>query len=306
MKKIIFIPILVVILYLSTALYSVHQVHKGIYYNDKLLINEYVEWNQLRENFKNYLNIQLLKETQNNEDFKNLGGLGVLITGFASKIADNMLDTYVNSEGFSMLLENNKKIKDLPEPSFNTLLGGIKIMDFTGHSSFRIKHKFEKQEISLLFERKDIDWKITQIEFPDDLFEDFKNSNLDKIQNIFKDKKKPKKSITSKHIEKIQKHKKNITSKDLEKIQKHIRKCWKTSYGFNELKDNVILKISLSKDMSVFSARVVDVNKYVSNSLYKAVADSARRAVIDCSPLPLDNSYYESLKEFEMEFNPNF
>ena len=58
--------------------------------------------------------------------------------------------------------------------------------------------------------------------------------------------------------------------------------------------------------MSVFSARVVDVNKYVSNSLYKAVADSARRAVIDCSPLPLDNSYYESLKEFEMEFNPNF
>ena len=291
MKKIIFIPILVVILYLSTALYSVHQVHKGIYYNDKLLINEYVEWNQLRENFKNYLNIQLLKETQNNEDFKNLGGLGVLITGFASKIADNMLDTYVNSEGFSMLLENNKKIKDLPEPSFNTLLGSIKIMEFTGHSSFRIKHKFEKQEISLLFERKDIDWKITQIEFPDDLFEDFKNSNLDKIENIFKDKKKPKKNITSKHIE---------------IIQKHIRKCWNTSYGFNELKDNVILKISLSKDMSVFSARVVDVNKYVSNSLYKAVADSARRAVIDCSPLPLDNSYYESLKEFEMEFNPNF
>ena len=291
MKKIILIPILVVTLYLSSALYSVHQVHKGIYYNDKLLINEYVEWNQLRENFKNYLNIQLLKETQNNEDFKNLGGLGVLITGFASKIADNMLDTYVNSEGFSMLLENNKKLKDLPKPSFNTLLGSIKIIEFTGHSSFRIKHKFEKQEISLLFERKDIDWKITQIEFPDDLFEDFKNSNLDKIQNIFKYKKKPKKIITSKHIE---------------KIQKHIRKCWNTSYGFNELKDNVILKISLRKDMSVFSVGVVDKNKYDNNSLYRAVADSAKRSVIDCSPLPLDDSYYESLKEFEMEFNPNF
>ena len=77
--------------------------------------------------------------------------------------------------GYS-LDDANKKIKDLPEPSFNTLLGSIKIMEFTGHSSFRIKHKFEKQEISLLFERKDIDWKITQIEFPDDLFKDFKDS----------------------------------------------------------------------------------------------------------------------------------
>ena len=104
MYKIIFIPILALICYLSTALYSFHQVHKSIYYNDKSLIKEYVEWNQLRENFKNYLNIQLLKETQNNEDLKNLGGLSILITGVASKIVDNMLDTYVNSEGLSMLL----------------------------------------------------------------------------------------------------------------------------------------------------------------------------------------------------------
>ena len=58
--------------------------------------------------------------------------------------------------------------------------------------------------------------------------------------------------------------------------------------------------------MSVVSACAVDVNKCVSNSLYKAVADSVRRAILDCSPLPLDSSYYESLKEFEMKFNPNF
>ena len=54
-------PLIIITLYLFTALYSFHQFHKGIYYNDKKLIKDYVEWNELRENFKNYINIQLLK-----------------------------------------------------------------------------------------------------------------------------------------------------------------------------------------------------------------------------------------------------
>ena len=57
---------------LFTALYSFHQFHKGIYYNDKKLIKDYVEWDELRENFKNYINIQLLKETQKSEELKRL------------------------------------------------------------------------------------------------------------------------------------------------------------------------------------------------------------------------------------------
>ena len=54
-------PIIIIFLYFFTALYSFHQFHKGIYYNDKKLIKDYVEWDELRENFKNYINIQLLK-----------------------------------------------------------------------------------------------------------------------------------------------------------------------------------------------------------------------------------------------------
>ena len=46
-------PIVIVCLYFFTALYSFHQFHKGIYYNDKKLIKDYVEWDELRENFKN-------------------------------------------------------------------------------------------------------------------------------------------------------------------------------------------------------------------------------------------------------------
>ena len=171
-----------IVVYLFSALYSTHQIHKGVYYNDKSLIREYVEWKKLRENLKNYLNVKLLEETQKDEDFKNLGGLGVLITGFASKIVDSILDTYVNSEGLSMLLQENQMARKLPKPGFDTLLGGFKIMEFKNHSSFRIKHKVDKQEISLLFQRIGIDWKITQIEFPEDLLKEFKKSNLNKIE----------------------------------------------------------------------------------------------------------------------------
>ena len=184
MKKvfisIIIFPSLGIIAYLFSALYSTHQIHKGIYYNDKALLREYIEWEQLKENLKNYLNINLLKETQKDEDFKNLGGLGVLITGFVSKIVDSILDTYVNSEGLSMLLQENQMAKKLPKPDFNTLLGGIKIMEFKNHSSFKIKHKVDKQEISLLFQRKGIDWKITQMELPEDLLREFQKQILNK------------------------------------------------------------------------------------------------------------------------------
>ena len=175
--------IFAIVVYLFSALYSTHQIHKGVYYNDKSLIREYVEWKQLRENLKNYLNVKLLEETQKDEDFKNLGGLGVLITGFASKIVDSILDTYVNSEGLSMLLQDNQIATKLPKPGFNTLLGAIKIMEFKSQNFFRIKHNVDKQEISLLFQRIGIDWKITQIEFPEDLLKEFKKSNLNKIES---------------------------------------------------------------------------------------------------------------------------
>ena len=116
-------------------------------------------------------------------DVGDLGGLGVLITGFASKIVDNILDTYVNSEGLSKLIERNEHLKKLPKPSFKTLVGGVKIMEFTSHSSFKINHVIDKKKISLLFKRTGINWKITRIEFPDDLFQNFKKSNLNKVQS---------------------------------------------------------------------------------------------------------------------------
>ena len=167
-------PLIIIFLYLFTALYSFHQFHKGIYYNDKKLIKDYVEWDELRENFKNYVNIQLVKETQKSEELKDLGELGMLLTGLAGKLVETMVDTYLNPEGLSMLIEKSEKKDEIPKPTLVTLIGGFTIMNFNSLSSFYVSYENEKQEFPVFFNRKGLTWKITQIEFPENLIEDIK------------------------------------------------------------------------------------------------------------------------------------
>jgi len=167
-------PIIIIFLYFFTALYSFHQIHKGIYYNDKKLIKDYVEWNELRENFKNYINIQLLKETQKNKELKDLGELSILFTGIAGKFVETIVDSYLNPEGLSLLIDKSEKKSEIPEPTFITLIGGFTIMNFNSLSSFYITYENEGQKFPIFFNRKGLTWKITQIEFPEDLLEDLK------------------------------------------------------------------------------------------------------------------------------------
>ena len=67
-KKIKYFFILILILIISyalTAMYSFHQLHKGIYFNDKKLIEKYVDWQTVRANVKNYINVEILKKPVN-------------------------------------------------------------------------------------------------------------------------------------------------------------------------------------------------------------------------------------------------
>ena len=171
---VIFVPIIVIFSYFFTALYSLNQFHKGIYYNNKKLIEDYVEWDEFRENFKNYINIQLLKETQKSDELKDLGELGVLLTGLAGKLVETMVDSYLNPEGLSLLIEKSQKKEEIPEPTFLTLIGGFAIMDFNSLSSFYVTYENEGQKFPIFFNRKGFTWKITQIEFPENLLEDLK------------------------------------------------------------------------------------------------------------------------------------
>ena len=160
--------------YSFTAMYSFHQLHKGIYFNDKQLIENYVDWQSVRGNAKNYINVEILKKSQSEEIFKQLGDVGILLSGFAGKFVEIAIDTYLNSDGVSLLLEKSQKKDEIPKPSIITLLGSFTIMDNNGFNSFYINYENEGEKYPIYFARDGLKWKITNIEFPKDLFEKIK------------------------------------------------------------------------------------------------------------------------------------
>ena len=157
--------------YSFTAMYSFHQLHKGIYFNDKQLIENYVDWQSVRGNVKNYINVEILKKSQSEEIFKQLGDVGILLSGFAGKFVEIAIDTYLNSDGISLLLDKSQKKDKIPKPSVITLLGSFTIMDNNGLNAFYINYENEGEQYPIYFTRDGLKWKITNIEFPKDLFD---------------------------------------------------------------------------------------------------------------------------------------
>ena len=94
-----------------------------------------------------------------------------------------------------------------------------------------------------------------------------------------------------------------ITSSEIKKIQKHIGKCWKPPVSASQFADDIPLEIALNKDMEVISVKVLEITKYSSDSNYRAIADTARRAVVDCSPIPINREHIDLFKTFILDFN---
>jgi outer membrane biosynthesis protein TonB len=97
-----------------------------------------------------------------------------------------------------------------------------------------------------------------------------------------------------------------LTQTEIDKLRNHIGKCWETSIGASEVKIIISLKISANMDGSVDSVEIYDKSRYVKNTFYRATADSARRAVFDCSPLPLPKNKATQFKSFFFDFDTSF
>jgi len=97
-----------------------------------------------------------------------------------------------------------------------------------------------------------------------------------------------------------------LSQTDIDKIKNHIGGCWDTSIGASEVKSLIPLKISANTDGTINSVEIVDNSLYAKDTFYRATADSARRAVLDCSPLPIPQNKAELFKSFHFDFDPSF
>ena len=97
-----------------------------------------------------------------------------------------------------------------------------------------------------------------------------------------------------------------LTQTEIDKLRNYISKCWDTSIGASEVKIIIPLKISANMDGSVNSVEIDDQSRYVKDTFYRATADSARRAVLDCSPLPFPKNKAARFKSFFFDFDTSF
>ena len=99
---------------------------------------------------------------------------------------------------------------------------------------------------------------------------------------------------------------KKATATEIDILRNHVRQCWNAPYSANELNKIINLKIFTNPDGSVVNVQIIDVAFYKKDPVYRAAADSARRAVKDCSPLPLPKNKYDLFKIFTFNFDTSF
>ena len=171
MKKLSLLLLLLsmISVYIFGAMHSLHQVHKSIYYDNKQLSKDYVEWEEVRTNIKNYINVSLADKIAEDENLQKAGELGFLLAGLAGKFVEHSVDTYINPEGLSFLIKNSSKSSKIPEPSLGTLFAGISLMKFDTFGSFHVDLDSDGEKIPVHFRRIGFKWKVEQIEFSDEL-----------------------------------------------------------------------------------------------------------------------------------------
>jgi len=98
-----------------------------------------------------------------------------------------------------------------------------------------------------------------------------------------------------------------MTMSELDALRQQLAQCWNVLAGARYAEDLVVdIKLFMSIEGFVQQASVVDQLRYNGDSIFRAAADSALRAVRDpsCSPFRLPREKYQQWKEMTVTFDP--
>jgi hypothetical protein len=89
-------------------------------------------------------------------------------------------------------------------------------------------------------------------------------------------------------------------------VREQIEPCWNIPAGAQGLAGmSVGINLRLLPDGTVQSAEPVDIARIRADPIYRAVAESAQRAALQCSPLNLPRADYDMWKDIIMNFRPD-
>lgn len=99
-----------------------------------------------------------------------------------------------------------------------------------------------------------------------------------------------------------------MTMSEEDALRRQLSKCWLVPYGAKDADKTVVqIQMSVNPDRTLRSASVVDTARYDSDSFFRAMADSAIRAVRNplCSPFQLPPDKYDTWKNITVTFDPS-
>lgn len=98
-----------------------------------------------------------------------------------------------------------------------------------------------------------------------------------------------------------------MTISEIDLVRQQIHRCWNLPAGAKDAHKMLIsIRISMNPDGRVRTARVLDQARMSSDPFYRAMAESAVRAVLNprCQPFKLPPEKYERWKNMKLNFDP--
>jgi len=98
-----------------------------------------------------------------------------------------------------------------------------------------------------------------------------------------------------------------MTISEQDALRSQLEKCWNVPFGAKGVEDVLVeVEITVGPDRTVRAAKILDKSRYSNDTFYRAIADSALRAVRSpiCSPLNLPSDKYDLWKTITVRFNP--
>jgi len=96
-----------------------------------------------------------------------------------------------------------------------------------------------------------------------------------------------------------------LTMSEIDAIRQQISRCWNIPAGARDAENLVVeIRAMFNPDGSVARAEILDTGRMASDPFYRAAAESAYRAVLQCSPLQMPAKKYNVWKIVTLRFNP--
>lgn len=97
----------------------------------------------------------------------------------------------------------------------------------------------------------------------------------------------------------------SLTISEIDLVRQQIARCWALPAGAKDAHKMVIdIRVLMNPDGKVMDAQIENQAQMAMNPFFRAMAESALRAVTKCSPLKLPPEKYENWKEMSLQFNP--